>query len=58
MRIAFGYKARSGKDTSADYLARAYGGERLAFAQPLYDILQHAQRTCGFPDEKDRAFLH
>lgn len=48
---------RTGKDTSAEYLKETYGGSILKFADPLYDILTYAQKTCGFNVEKDRAFL-
>ena len=57
LKIAFGYRARSGKDTAVDYAISRYGGKKLAFAEPLYDILHYAQRTCGFEEEKDREFL-
>lgn len=54
---AFGYKARVGKDTAAEYLSNKYGGKRFAFATALYDILNYAQSRCGFPLQKDRKFL-
>jgi Deoxynucleotide monophosphate kinase len=54
---AFGYRARVGKDTAADYLSTKYGGERFAFSKALYDILHFAQSRCGFPLKKDRQFL-
>ena len=57
MKIAFGHKMGSGKDTAVSYLVSRYGGKRLAFATPLYDIQEYAQRTCGFKLEKDRRFL-
>jgi len=57
MKIAFGYKMRSGKDTSVDYLISKYGGEKISFSKPLYDILHYAQKICNFPQEKDRKFL-
>lgn len=57
MKIAFGYKARSGKDTAVDYMIRTYGGTRVSFATPLYDILAYAQSRCGFSQAKDRQFL-
>lgn len=57
MKIAFGHKYASGKDTSADYLIKKYGGIKLSFASPLYDILHYAQNICSFPKEKDRKFL-
>lgn len=57
MRLAFGYKSRVGKDTCVDYLISKYGGKKLSFASPLYDILHYAQRACGFEQVKDRKFL-
>ena len=57
MKIAFGYKMRSGKDTSVDYLISKYGGQKISFSKPLYDILYYAQKICNFPLEKDRKFL-
>jgi len=57
LRIAFSGKARSGKNTCTDYLIQKYTGQELSFSKPLYDILYHAQETCGFKKEKDRNFL-
>jgi hypothetical protein len=56
-KIAFGCQKRVGKSTSVEYLIKKYGGIELSFAKPLYDILYHAQKTCGFKQEKDRKFL-
>ena len=56
-RIAFGYKMRCGKDTAVEYLINKYGGTRISFADPLYDILHYAQNVCGFERGKDRKFL-
>jgi hypothetical protein len=57
MKIAFGYKAGSGKDLCVKYLIKKYGGYKIAFSDPLYDILHYAQNKCGFRYEKDRKFL-
>lgn len=57
VKLAFGCTMRVGKDTACDYLKDKYGGEKLSFAEPLYDILHYAQHVCGFPQEKDRKFL-
>lgn len=57
VKIAFGFARRVGKDTSCDYLISKYGGVKLAFATPLYDILSYAQKKCGFEVVKDRKFL-
>jgi hypothetical protein len=51
MKIAFGYKM------GVDYLIDEYGGKRISFAGPIYDILSYAQKVCGFIPEKDRKFL-
>ena len=57
LRIAFGCQARVGKDTAVKYLIDSHEGVKLSFASPIYDILTHAQTTCGFSVEKDRKFL-
>ena len=45
--LAFGYKASSGKDTSADYLENVHGWYKTAFAENLKDCLRH---TFGFTE--------
>lgn len=57
MKIAFGYKAGSGKDTCVDFLIKKYGGYKLAFSDPIYDILHYAQKICNIEQGKDRGFL-
>lgn len=57
LRIAFGCQARTGKSTAVSYLIDHGGGVELSFAGPLYDIMKFAQKTCDFPEEKDRTFL-
>lgn len=57
LRIAFGYKARSGKDTAAEYLQGQYGGEIFKFAQPIYDIMKAAHQIAGVDSFKDTKFL-
>ena len=57
MKIAFGGKMGSGKDSAADFLCKHYGGVQCSFAEPIYDILEHAQRICKLPAGKDRKFL-
>lgn len=57
LRIAFGYKARSGKDTAAEYLRGQYGGEIFKFAQPIYDIMKAAHAIAGIDSFKDTKFL-
>ena len=41
MIIGLGFKARSGKDTVADYLIENYGFKRLAFADALKEGCRH-----------------
>ena len=57
MKIAFGYKMGTGKDACVKYLINNYGGEKIYFAKPIYDILYYAQKLCGLNFEKDRKFL-
>jgi dephospho-CoA kinase len=57
MRIAFGYKMGCGKDTAVDYLISRYGGTKLKFADPIYNMMEYCQKVCEFPSEKDRKFL-
>lgn len=47
----------AGKDTSVDYLISKYGGVKMAFADPLYDIMYMAEDICGLEHYKDRIFL-
>lgn len=58
LRIAFGDRARVGKDTSAEYLIKQHGGTQLAFATPLYESMCYTQDVFGIPRHKDRKFLH
>ena len=55
VKIAFGYKARSGKDTAAEYIARKYHAYNIRFAGALYDIMGFAQDRLGIPRVKDSA---
>ncbi len=57
MKIAFGYKISSGKDTACEYLIKKYTGYNVKFSKYLYEILNHTQITCNFPLQKDREFL-
>jgi hypothetical protein len=57
MKIAFVGKMGTGKDTCVNYLLNKYGGTKLSFSEPLYEILHFAQKKCGFKIEKDRKFL-
>lgn len=57
MKIAFGYKMGAGKDEAVSYLINKFGGTKVSFSDPLYNIMYYAQDICGFPHEKDRKFL-
>ena len=56
-KIAFGCQSRVGKDTAADHLISKYGGHKLSFAKPIYNILNYAISTTGLKKGKDREFL-
>ena len=56
-KVAFSGAMGTGKDTAVNYFISKVGGTRISFAGPLYDIMNYAQKICGFPQEKDREFL-
>lgn len=55
--VAFGCRARVGKDTAADYLVREYGFVHVAFADMLYDCAHVLQTRAGVAPVKSRALL-
>jgi hypothetical protein len=57
LRIAFGYKARSGKDTAVDYLIQKLGGVRLRNAESLYEVCSDIQIKIGVEVKKDPLLL-
>jgi len=57
MKIAFGYKMGSGKSIACSYLMSKYHGNKFAFADPIYDILNYSQTVANIKHEKDRQFL-
>ena len=57
LKIGFGYKARSGKDTSAEYLQGQYGGQIFKFAQPIYDIMNAVHGIAKVDSFKDTKLL-
>ena len=60
LKISVGYKAGCGKDTFCNYLKQKfnnYNTKKIAFADPIYDIMFYAQDVCGFKNNKDRKFL-
>jgi len=56
-KIAFGYKARAGKDFAAEYLIDKLGGVVHKLASPVYELATYLQKYASFPVEKDRALL-
>ena len=57
MRLAFGFRAGSGKDYASEYLRGKYGGYNLKFAAPVKDTATLIQTHLGLPVEKDRELL-
>jgi len=57
LRIAFGHKARSGKDTACDYIATKLRTQRIRFAEGVYDIAEYSQKRLGKPAVKDPGLL-
>lgn len=56
--LAISGKARSGKDTSVDYILNMYPENiKLSFASELYRVTGNVQRDCNFEVEKDRELL-
>lgn len=57
IRIAFGSKARTGKDTSADYVCKRFGVKKQQFSKPVYDIMHLIQDYFGKEHCKDPEVL-
>lgn len=57
MRIAFGHKARTGKDEAAKYMQSKYGGHILRFAEPVYDIHNYILQRLNRPMTKNPRLL-
>lgn len=57
LRISFGKESGVGKDSACDYLISRYGGIKVSYSKPLYDIMYYAQDRIGIPRVKDRKFL-
>lgn len=58
IRIAFGHKARSGKDTAAEYIKRVIPHATIIhFSDPVYGICANIQAIAGKPAKKDRKLL-
>jgi len=57
LRIAFGSKARSGKDTCGEYLQQTRGGTIVKLATACYSVAGDIQRVASKPVVKDPALL-
>lgn len=57
IRLAFGSKARVGKDTAAAYVLKKFGGKSFRFAKPVYEIASLIQNYMHKPTEKDPGLL-
>lgn len=58
MKLAFGYKAGSGKDTCLQLLYDLYDNINvIRFSEPLYTITKHIQTSFNIQPHKDRALL-
>src|SRR3989304_913920 len=57
MRIAFGNKARTGKDTAVEYLIKKYGGKSIRFASPVYEVCELIQDYIKVPKQKNPTLL-
>ena len=57
MRIAFGHKARVGKDECCKYLKSRYNGDILAFSDTLYEVCYGIQKTLNSNQQKDPKLL-
>ena len=57
IKIAFGSKARVGKDTACNYMKDRFGAEVLRFAESVYEIGRFIQVALGKTPVKDPALL-
>ena len=58
IKIAFGGKMRVGKDTAVKYCkSQVDSWDHFSFSEPIYDIMNYAQKTVGISNKKDRKFL-
>lgn len=60
LKLAFGHKARVGKDTACEYICKTYGGNNakvLRFAKPVYEIAGQVQRYLEKDVVKDASLL-
>ncbi len=60
IKLAFGHKARVGKDTACEYVLKTYGEHRgviYRFAQPVYAIATLIQKFLGRDEVKDPGLL-
>lgn len=57
IKLLIGHKCRRGKDCAADYVLDKYGGVKLKFADPLYDICNAIMTTMVRPVEKNAPLM-
>ena len=57
MKILLAGKRGGGKDASAEFLKKQYGGQITSFAEPLYQMMYACQDIMGIERHKDRVFL-
>ncbi len=57
MRIMISGKKGTGKDEAVKYLISKYGGVKMSFAKPIYDMMYFCQTVMGLEKVKDREFL-
>lgn len=57
IKILFGKQSGVGKDLAADYMIAKYGGIKMKFAEPIYDIQNYIQSLLSLPKLKDRKLL-
>ena len=57
LKIAFGNKSRSGKDTSCEYLQKKYGGNVFHIAESLYEFTTITQKFFNQEVKKDPILL-
>jgi len=59
MIIGFGYKMRTGKDTSADYLIEKYGFKKISFAEALKsEVGEYNRLLINYNIDKKELYLY
>jgi len=57
LKLAFGHKARVGKDTACEYIDKLFRSKLYRFATPVYDLAALIQNYLGKPNVKDPKLL-